>query len=420
MDGMNFSQFGNKFVGDSGILRLMDDLGRAARQEGVIMLGGGNPSRIPQVEEVFRTSMERILDSESDFERLVGIYDGPAGHQPFIDALVEMLRDEYGWDIDTRNVALTNGSQTAFFYLFNLVAGAFSDGGSKRILLPLAPEYIGYEDVGISDPLFTARKPEIEFLEDRFFKYHVDFKGLEITDDIGAICVSRPTNPTGNVLTEEEIGHLSELAKKHGIPLIVDNAYGAPFPHIIFTEAVPQWEPHMILCMSLSKLGMPGARTGIVVAREEVASAVTGMNAVVSLAPNGLGPALAVDAVRTRSILTLSDEVIKPHYWRKAQLAVEWMREGLDGTDFFIHKPEGAFFLWMWFRGLPISCQELYERLKGRGVVVVPGHYFFPGLEEEWQHRYECIRVSYAGEDELVRKGVQIIAEEVRQAYAEG
>jgi valine--pyruvate aminotransferase len=417
---MVFSEFGSKFLGDCGILHLMDDLGQAARQEGVIMLGGGNPGRIPQVEEVFRTRMERMLDSESDFERLIGAYEGPSGHQPFIDALVDMLREEYNWDIDTRNVVLTNGSQTAFFYLFNLVAGAFSDDTRKRILLPLAPEYIGYADVGITDRLFTARKPEIEFLDDRLFKYHIDFDGLVLSDDIGAICVSRPTNPTGNVLTEDEIKHLSRLAEAHGIPLIVDNAYGAPFPHIIYTEAVPHWQPHIILCMSLSKLGMPGARTGIVVAREEVVRAITGMNAVMSLAPNGLGPALAVDAVRTRSILALSEQLIKPHYWRKAQLTVDWMREGLDGADFFIHKPEGAFFLWMWFRGLPISCQELYERLKRRGVVVVPGHYFFPGLEEEWQHRYECIRVNYAGEDELVRAGIQIIADEVRRAYAEG
>jgi len=37
------------------------------------------------------------------------------------------------------------------------------------------------------------------------FKYHVDFSQLQPGDDIGALCVSRPTNPTGNVLTEDEI-----------------------------------------------------------------------------------------------------------------------------------------------------------------------------------------------------------------------
>ncbi len=416
---MTFTQFGNKFTGESGILRLMDDLGRAARQEGVIMLGGGNPSHIPQVEEVFRARMERMLDSEGDFERLIGEYDGPAGNAAFSEALVDLLRTEYGWEIDTGNVVLTNGSQTAFFFLFNLVAGACEDGSFKRILLPLAPEYIGYADVGIGPDLFTARRPQIDFLEDRLFKYRVDFAGLEIGDDIGAICVSRPTNPTGNVLTEDEMDHLSSLARAHNIPLIVDSAYGAPFPGIIYTGAVPKWEPHMILCMSLSKLGMPGARTGIVIAPHAVAQAVTGMNAVLSLAPGGLGGALALDAVRTRDILRLSQEVIRPHYQRKAEQAVNALRRELAGVDFFIHKPEGAFFLWLWFRGMPITCAELYERLKARGVLVVPGHYFFPGLDEPWQHRHECIRMSYAGADDKVQAGIRIIAEEVRRAYAE-
>jgi len=89
----------------------------------------------------------------------------------------------------------------------------------------------------------------------------------------------------------------------------------------------------------------------------------------------------------------------------------------LDGTDFHIHKPEGAFFLWLWLRDLPITDAELYQRLKKRGVLVVPGHYFFPGLEEKWRHRHECIRINYAQDKETVSKGLEIIAYEVKQAY---
>jgi valine--pyruvate aminotransferase len=82
-----------------------------------------------------------------------------------------------------------------------------------------------------------------------------------------------------------------------------------------------------------------------------------------------------------------------------------------------IHKPEGAIFLWLWFDGLPISSQELYERLKRRGVLVVPGHNFFPGMDKAWRHQQECIRVSYAQDGGTVRKGIALIAEEVAKAY---
>ena len=414
---MQLSNFGNKYLGDCGILQLMDDLGKAVQHDDVIMLGGGNPSHLPAVQEIFRTRMGHILDSEHDFERLIGNYSSPEGDGVFIEALVDLLRDEYGWDIGPQNVALTNGSQTAFFFLFNLFAGTYGDGSHKKILLPLAPEYIGYEDAGLQEDVFTARRPQIEFLDNRLFKYHVDFDAIELTDEIGAICVSRPTNPTGNVLTEDEVTKLSALARDNDIPLILDNAYGIPFPGIIFTEAVPWWEPHIVLCMSLSKLGLPGARTGIVIAHEQIVNAITGMNAVISLAPGNLGAALTLDAVRSRQILEISTDLIQPHYRAKADQAVAWLQDAIDNEHFFIHKPEGAFFLWLWFRDMPITCHNLYERLKARGVVVVPGQYFFPGLDGEWRHKHECIRMSYAAEPELLQRGVAIIAEEVERAY---
>lgn len=416
---MKLSQFGQKFCGDCGILQLMDDLGRAGQQEGIIMLGGGSPAHIPQVQAAFRDRMGRILDSEYDFETLIGTYSPPAGERAFVLALVDLLRHDYGWDVGPENIALTNGSQTAFFFLFNMFAGLFPDGTHKRVLLPMAPEYIGYADVGITDDLFIANRPHIDYLDDHLFKYRLAFDTLTITEDIGAICVSRPTNPTGNVLTEQEIEQLSKLARQHNIPLIVDNAYGTPFPGIIFTEAVAMWEPHMIMCMSLSKLGLPGVRTGIVVADEAIIRAITGMNAVVSLAPGSFGATLALDMVRTREIVRLSTEVIRPYYQQKSQQAIAWLREELAGTPFYIHKSEGAIFLWLWFPNLPITCQELYERLKAWGVVIVPGHYFFPGVTEEWQHRYECFRLNYAGDATKVHAGIKIIGQEVRRAWGE-
>ena len=416
---MNLSKFSQKFLGDCGILRLMDDLGRFVGQEGVMMLGGGNPSHIPEVQQIFRERMGRILDSESDFEKLVGNYDGPAGNADFISALVDFFNEEYGWQIGPQHIALTNGSQTAFFMLFNMLAGTYPDGSHKKILLPLAPEYIGYADVGLVDDLFTAQKPQINFLGDHLFKYSVDFDALDITDEIGAICVSRPTNPTGNVLTEEEIAKLSALAKEHQIPFIVDNAYGTPFPGIIFTDATAKWEPHVIMCMSLSKLGLPGARTGIIIAHETIVQAMTGMNAVISLAPGSLGASMALDLVRTREIIRISHEMIRPHYQEKVEKAVAWVREELAGTSFYIHKPEGSIFLWLWFKDLPITSQTLYERLSARGVIIVPGQYFFPGISEEWQHKDECIRMSYAADEEQLRAGIKIIAEEVKRAWHE-
>jgi valine--pyruvate aminotransferase len=84
-----------------------------------------------------------------------------------------------------------------------------------------------------------------------------------------------------------------------------------------------------------------------------------------------------------------------------------------------VHVPEGAMFLWLWFPGLPVSSRELYERLKARGVVVVSGDYFFPGLASGWQHIDECLRVTYSQEEGDVRQGIGIIADELHKIYCE-
>ncbi|WP_348251095.1 aminotransferase class I/II-fold pyridoxal phosphate-dependent enzyme, partial [Salmonella enterica] len=71
-------------------------------------------------------------------------------------------------------------------------------------------------------------------------------------EETGMICVSRPTNPTRNVITDEELMKVDRLANQHNIPLVIHNAYGVPFPGIIFSEAPPLSNPNIILCMSLS------------------------------------------------------------------------------------------------------------------------------------------------------------------------
>jgi valine--pyruvate aminotransferase len=415
---MEVSRFGRKIAETSGIGQLMEDLSIAYSQgRDILMLGGGNPARIPAVEEHLRAGMEKLLADGETFERAIGNYSPPAGDREFIEAVSRLLRNELGWDIRPENIALTNGSQTAFFILFNIFAGEFDGRVRRKILFPLAPEYIGYCDVGLEEDLFAANKPHIEHIDGHLFKYHVDFDKIDVTSEIGAICVSRPTNPTGNVLTDAEIGRLSGLACENDIPLIIDNAYGMPFPNIIFAEAKAVWNEHTIFCMSLSKLGLPALRTGIVIASEEVISMVAKMNAVMSLAPGGMGAAIVKDLVRTGEIINLSRNVITPYYQEKARTTLEQVYKELDGTDFHVHKPEGAFFLWLWFPNLPITDNELYERLKARGVLIVHGHYFFPGLKEDWRHKNECIRVNYSQDVEIVSAGIKIIAEEVKRAY---
>jgi len=414
----SWSRFGERYTRRTGSLELMRDLGEALSESSqVLFLGGGNPAKIPAIRARIQERMAAIAADSELTDRLVGTYAHPTGESRFRAALAQLLVREYGWDITAKNVALTAGSQGGFYLLFNLLAGEFASGERKRVLLPIVPEYIGYADQGLADGLFVARAPRIEELPDQAFKYRIDLQDLAVDNTIGAICVSRPTNPTGNVITDDELGELDRIALAANVPLIVDNAYGLPFPGIVFVDARPHWHANVILCLSLSKLGLPGVRTGIVVAREDIIEALTRMTAVMSLAVGSVGPVLVEDIVASGAILEWSREIITPYYREKAAFARAELARSLVGLPYRIHVSEGAFFLWLWLPDLPISSAELYRRLKRRGVLVLSGHYFFPGFAHEWRHRDECLRISFAQSPEVITAGMAIIGDEVRRAF---
>lgn len=417
------SIFARNLTEEAGITELMDDLGEALTlgRGKIRMMGGGNPAHIPAMAAIWRERMRELLEEPSDgFDRVLADYDPPAGSPAFRSAVADFLQREYGWNLTSANIAVTNGGQSAFFFLLNRFAGAMAYGGTRRILLPLVPEYIGYGDQGVSAAeLFDSRRPEIERIGDRGFKYHIDFENLAVDESHGAIAVSRPTNPSSNVLTDGEIAHLRQVAAERGIPLIIDNAYGQPFPGVIFTETRPVWDENMILTMSLSKLGLPGTRTGIVVAREDLISDIRSMTAIVGLANNNLGQALARPMIESGRIRTLAEEVVRPFYRHRAERALELAHRYLPAdVPWRVHQSEGAFFLWFWFENLPVTCRELYRRLKDSGLLIVPGRAFFFGLDTTgWSHAEQCIRVSFTQPEEVVAEGFRILGEVVREVY---
>ncbi|WP_198953681.1 pyridoxal phosphate-dependent aminotransferase [Rhodopirellula sp. MGV] len=348
------STFGKRLALDSGIGELMRDLGDAlaAGNSETCMLGGGQPSHIPAVDAIWQQRLTEIASDPAKVSRVLGDYDPPAGDAAFRDAVAKFFYRQFGWPITKDNVCVTAGGQTAFFLLLNAIAGRFDDREARKVLLPLSPEYIGYADQSVSTEFFRATKPLIHETGPHEFKYEIDFDALQVDDSIAAMCLSRPTNPSSNVVSDEELAKLCGIAKENQIPLIIDNAYGLPFPGAIFGDAVPHYDPSMILTFSLSKLGLPGTRTGIVIAEPEVVQYLSCMNAISSLANNNLGQAITLPLFENDQIATISRDVIRPYYRERSQQARQWLVDSIDPSiPFRIHRCEGAFFLWLWLPG---------------------------------------------------------------------
>ncbi|NNE64725.1 MAG: valine--pyruvate transaminase [Gammaproteobacteria bacterium] len=415
---MNYSEFGRRFSGYSGITHLMDDLNQGLLEDDMVMLGGGNPAAITEVNQIFQDCLSK-LHASGELLQALSNYDGPQGKNSFIDSLADFLQQQYNWPISSKNIALTHGSQSAFFILFNFFGG-ISNKKQQKILIPLVPEYIGYCDVGIEADMIVSQQAKIERLDGGYFKYRVDFDHLEVDQNTGLICVSRPTNPSGNVLTDAECHQLDHIAQNNDVPLLIDSAYGTPFPNIIFNQVTPFWNDNTIVCMSLSKLGLPGARTGIVIANEDIIKEFTNMTAITSLAPGGVGPVILNRLIQDNLLVPLCNEMILPFYQKRSQLAIRLLRQAIDDPRVNIHKPEGSLFLWLWFEGLPVTTGELYERLKRKGLLVIPGKYFFPGQTEPGRHAESCIRMNYVQSENELRRGINILAEELKACWGVG
>ena len=108
---IKLSRFGKHFTRPTGASELMDDLGLAIdNKHPSLLLGGGNPGKIPELQESFRQRFHAVAKSDEGFERMEANYAHPKGEPVFCETLADLLVREYGWPITTDNILLTAGS----------------------------------------------------------------------------------------------------------------------------------------------------------------------------------------------------------------------------------------------------------------------------------------------------------------------
>ena len=415
------STFSHSYGKQAGINQLMTDLGNALEQnkktgKKTYILGGGNPGYIPAVLDVYAARLQQISQSASTLKRMLADYAEPAGDIGFRNTFAAVLNKKYSWKLSEKNIVLTNGSQQAFFLLFNIFAGPLSPLARKKIMLPLTPEYIGYTDSPLFADTFMTQQPVVEKVSNQVFRYALA-DNVYHDDTIAALCVSRPSNPTGGVISDQEVALLTAHAKQQSIPLIIDNAYGLPFPNTMYVPATLTWDDHVILCMSLSKCGLPGLRTGIVVANEDVCEQLAAANSIIGLAPNSVG-AVVVDALLADgSFIEMCNASIRPFYAKKRDTFFALLLAQLSGLPVQIHQADGAFFFWLVWQSATLDSEKVYQDLRRQNVIVVQGRYFF-ATKQNHPHTNRSIRIGYAGDEQMIADGLHIVCAYFQQQLA--
>lgn len=416
------TKIGAQMYNLTGVRAIMKDIIetlQAAEGQEYINLSAGNPLILPEVEQLWRDCTAELLANSSEFGEVVCRYGSSQGYGPLISAIATDFNRRYNLNLSERNILITPGSQTLYFYAANAFGGYNPSGDLKQIVLPLSPDYTGYGGVSLAPEALVAYKPTLDIdAAAHKFKYRPDFSQLTIAENTGCVIFSRPCNPTGNVLTDEEVQKIASLAAPFNVPVLIDSAYGPPFPALNFTEMTPVFGENILHCMSLSKAGLPGERIGVAIGDVKWIQVLESFQTNLCIHPSRYGQAIAARAINSGALAEISLQVIRPFYQNKFDVVENTLDRAMPkDLPWFLHRGEGAIFAWLWLKDLPVTDKEFYQQLKQAGVIVVPGSSFFPGLQENWPHKQQCLRISLTASDEEIAVGMQRLAKVAEQVY---
>lgn len=416
------TKIGAQMYNLTGVRAIMKDIIetlQAGEGKEYINLSAGNPLILPEVEQLWRDCTAELLANSSEFGEVVCRYGSSQGYGPLISAIASDFNRRYNLNLSDRNILITPGSQTLYFYAANAFGGYNPNGNLKQIVLPLSPDYTGYGGVSLAPEALVTYKPTLDIdAAAHKFKYRPDFSQLTIAENTGCVIFSRPCNPTGNVLTDEEVQKIASLAAPFNVPVLIDSAYGPPFPALNFTEMTPVFGENILHCMSLSKAGLPGERIGVAIGDVKWIQVLESFQTNLCIHPSRYGQAIAARAINSGALADISLQVIRPFYQNKFDVVENTLNRAMpQNLPWFLHRGEGAIFAWLWLKDLPVTDQEFYQQLKQVGVIVVPGSSFFPGLQENWPHKQQCLRISLTASDEEIAIGMQRLAKVAEQVY---
>ncbi len=420
---VELTEFGDRMSRLTGVRAIMKDIIetlRSGTERQFIDLSAGNPVILPEVEQLWRDCTDDLLSSP-EYGEVVCRYGASQGYAPLIEAIAQDFNQRYGLSLSDRNILITPGSQLLYFIAANAFSGYTSQGNLKEMILPLSPDYTGYGGVCLIPESLKAYRPALDINEEAHrFKYRPDFSQLEVNANTGLVLFSRPCNPTGNVLTDQELQQIIDLATPHQVPVVVDSAYAPPFPALNFSAMTPMFGGSVVHCLSLSKAGLPGERIGVAIADESIIQVLDAFQTNLCIHSPRYGQAIAARAIASGALAQISEQVIRPHYQRKMNILEETLDAALPkDLPWFLHQGEGAIFAWIWFQDLPITDRELYQALKAQDVIAVPGEPFFPGLREPWPHTQQCLRMSLTATEADIAIAMKRLATVVEQVYAQ-
>ncbi len=294
------------------------------------------------------------------------------------------------------NVLVTNGGSEANFTALWALLGA----GDR--LAFMVPNYLQGWGLGRA---FGGRTDTFRLVESRgngAARWALDRKSL--TRAVGrrtrVIMVTNPNNPTGSVLTEEEMDAVVAAARRVKAWIVSDEVYRGA--EVRGGTSPTFWGRYdrVIVTAGLSKaFGMPGLRIGWILAPEKMIARFCRHHDYTTLTPTLVSDRLATVALqpdRREALLARTRAIIRANLPRLDT----WIRSHADICDYV---PPQAGAIAMVKYNLPLSSTALFDRLRTRhSVLITPGSHFGIG-------RY--IRIGYGYDIDLTLRALARVDE---------
>lgn len=370
----------------SGIRRFFD---LAAGMEGVISLGVGEPDFITpwSVREAAILSLEQGYTS----------YTANAGLMELREEIADYMQKSFGVSYSPQNeIIVTVGASQAL----DISLRAILDPGDEVIVVE--PSFVSYV------PLVTLAggvPVQVQTLKENGFKILPEQLENAITGRTKAIMLCSPNNPTGTMLSGDELNAIAQIAEKYDLLVLSDEIYAELAYDDEYTSfaAIREMKKRTILISGFSKgFAMTGWRLGFVCAPEEISQAILKIHQYAMMCAPTMAQFAALEALKTgRSDV----EVMKKSYKRRRNYFVQSLNElGLT-----CHMPGGAFYAFPSIESTGLSSEEFAEKLLlEEKVAVVPGNIFGESGEGH-------VRCSYATSMELLQEAIKRISHFIKQ-----
>ncbi|MDQ6879431.1 MAG: pyridoxal phosphate-dependent aminotransferase [Candidatus Dormibacteraeota bacterium] len=301
-------------------------------------------------------------------------------------------------DVDAADVVLVPGSKNVL--LFTLLACI--EAGDEVILPdPAYPAYASQVNfIGAVPKLVTLR-------EETGFRMDLDQLASLVTPKTRMLIINTPQNPTGGILTEEDVAFVCELAQKHDLLVVSDEIYSQlvyGFQHVS-PLSQPGMRERTVLMDGLSKsYAMTGWRLGYAVAPKALAAKLDQLMINSSSCAAGFTQMAAIEALGAPE----SDQAVKRMvkvFERRRDLVVEGLN-AIPGVR--CAKPQGSFYAFPNITGTGFDERELADRLLSvAGVAVLPGTAF-------GQAGKGYIRLAYTQSEDELKRGLKQIADFIK------